>query len=92
MPLFGTDGIINHLTMIFAVVYVLGALLFRKNVSNDFFGYGFSVIGSSFVGILFFILMDSIFGMFKLSILVSFVGWLAGGFLLGGILGDGDAE
>jgi len=93
MPnLFGTDGIVNHLTLIFAAVYVLGALLFRKNVANDLMGYPFSVIGSSALSILLFTILNIFIENFKIPLAISLIGFFVGGFLLAPLIGDGESE
>jgi uncharacterized membrane protein AbrB (regulator of aidB expression) len=92
MPLFGTDGLINHVTMIFAAVYCLGGFLFRKNVANDLIDWKFSIIGCMIGALLPFIILDAFFDNIKILVVVSLIGWLAGGFGGGLILPDGEAE
>jgi hypothetical protein len=91
MPLFGTDGLINHVTLIFGALYSLGALIFRKSVANDLLDFKFSVIGSIASSMLAFIITDSFFENIKILVVVSLIAFFAGGFGLGEILPDGEA-
>jgi len=90
--LFGTDGLITHITLIIGAVYVLGGLIFRKSIANDILGYPFSVYGSCTAGILLFIILDNTFDVFKISVVVSLIGFFLAGFLLSNILGDGEVS
>jgi len=91
VELFGTEAIINMWTLIFGALFALGAFIFRKVVANDLLGWKFSVAGAIAGGSITFIILDNLFHMIKLSIGLSIAGWLAGGFLLGPILWDGEA-
>ena len=90
--LFGTDGLINHMTLIFGAVFALGGLMFRKNIANDIFDMKFSFIGCMVGGMLAFIIFDNLFGILKLSVVVTLIAWLGGGFGLGPFLWDGEAS
>ena len=92
MEIFGTEGIINMWTLIFGAAIALLGFIFRKNIANDLMDWKFSVIGSIACGSLLFIIMDVLFHDLKVSIGIGIVGWLAGGFLLGSILWDGESE
>ena len=93
MPeLFGTEGLINHITLLISAAFVLGAMLFRKNVANDIMGFPFSVIGSSAGSILLFIVFDNMFNSIKIPLATGLIGFFAGGFLLASIIGDGETE
>ena len=92
MVLFGTNGIINHLTLIFAVVYSLGGFVFRKNIANEMLDMNFSVIGCIAASMISFIIADIFFESIKILLVISLAGWLAGGFGIGGMLGDGEAS
>jgi hypothetical protein len=88
---FGTHGIINPLTLLVgAVMFLVGAIL-RKQI-NDFIDMNFSVILATGVGVLSYILLDNIFHIMKLSIGLSVVLWIAGGFLGGFIMPDGQSS
>jgi tellurite resistance protein TehA-like permease len=92
MSLFGTEGLINHLTLIFGAVFALGGLIFRKSVANDLLDIKFSFIGCMVVSMLVFIIMDVLFDNLKVLVVVSLLGWLAGGYFGGLFLWDGYAE
>jgi len=92
MPLFGTEGIINHLTMIFGAVYALGGLIFRKSVANDLLNMEFSFIGSLSFSMITFIILDLIFNNIKILVVGSLIMWTIGGFLLAPIIKDGEAS
>lgn len=92
MPLFGTDGIINHLTMIFGAVYALGGLVFRKSVANDMLNMKFSFIGCLVGSMLLFIILDIFFDNLKVLVVSSLIGWLVGGFLTGPFMFDGESS
>ena len=92
MSLFGTDGIINHITLIAGTVLTLGGFIFRKVVANDSLGYPFSVVGSSGLSILTFIIVDNIFNKIKWSVVSSFIVFMIAGFILGPLLWDGEAK
>jgi len=92
MPLFGTDGLVNHLTLIFVAVYALGGLVFRKSVANDLLDMKFSFIGCMIGSTLTFIILDILFENIKVLVVGSLIGWLIGGFLLGLFLWDGEAS
>ena len=89
---FGSDGVLsfimNPMSLLFGAIFVLGALIGRKQI-NDNMDRGFSVIGASAGGILGFIIMDNIFHTLKFSIGVGLIAWAAAGFLLAEIIGDG---
>ncbi len=91
-PLFGTDGIINHVTLIFGAIFALGGLIFRKSIANDLLDMQFSFIGSMIGSIPTFIIVDNVFGIFKLTVVGSLIGCMIGGFGLGPILWDGEAQ
>lgn len=92
MPLFGTEGLINHLTMIFSAVFALGGLMFRKNIANDLLDIKFSFIGCMVGSMLVFIIMDVFFNNLKVLVVGSLIGWLVGGYFGGIFLWDGEAE
>jgi len=92
MPLFGTDGLINHVSLLIGAAFILGSLMFRKNVANGLMDFSFSPIGSSACGILTFIVMDNMFNSLKWNLLISLIVLLVTGFLLAPIIGDGEAE
>ena len=66
MVLFGTDGMINHLTLIFGAVYALGGLIFRKSIANEILDQKFSFIGCMVGSIVTFIIFDNLFHILKL--------------------------
>ena len=90
--LFGSEGIINPYTLIFAAVFVLGALVFRKTVANDSMGRGFSFIGASVGGILGYMIIDLSIGSLRYGVGLGLILWLVGGFLLADVIGDGEAS
>jgi len=93
MPqLFGTDGLINMLTLIFGAVFALGGLVFRKSIANDILDIKFSFIGCMVGSMITFIIMDVLFDNLKVLVVVSLLGWLAGGYFGGLFLWDGYAE
>jgi len=92
MPLFGTDALINHMTLIFAAVFALGGLIFRKTVANEMLDMKFSFIGCMVGSMIPFIILDAIFGNMKILVVGALLGWLSGGFGLGPFLWDGEAE
>jgi len=92
MVLFGTDGIINHITLIIAAIISLGAILFRKNVANDLLDMPFSIIGAIAVGSILTIIIQNMFDAFKWALLAGIVGCLVGGFIGGNFLGDGESD
>ncbi len=92
MPLFGTDGLVNSLTLIFASVYCLGGFIFRKSVANDFFDMKFSIIGCMVGALVPFIILDAFTDNLKVLLVISLIGWAGGGFGGGFILPDGEAE
>lgn len=92
MPLFGTDAIINHMTLIFGALFALGGLIFRKSVANDLLDMKFSFIGCMIGFCLSFIILDNTFHILKLTVVVSLICWIVGGFGLGPFLWDGEAE
>ena len=92
MPLFGTDGLVNMLTMIFGAVFALGGLMFRKTVANDMLDMKFSFIGCMVGSMIVFIIMDIFFDNLKILVVSSLLGWLAGGFGFGAVLWDGEAS
>jgi len=92
MPLFGTDAIINHMTMIFGAVFSLGGLIFRKSVANDILDMKFSFIGCVAGSMITFIILDLMFNNLKILVVGALIGWLAGGFGVGPFLWDGEAE
>ena len=90
-PLFGTDGLINHLTLIFGAIYSLGGLVFRKSVANDLLDFRFSFIGCIASSMLVFIITDFFFDNLKILLISSLIAFFVGGFGLGELLPDGDA-
>lgn len=91
--LFGNkDALIGSMELTFGALFVLGALIFRKSVANDSLGKGFSVIGSSLLSILSFLVVNNIWNNIKISFVVGLLFWLAGGFLLAEVIGDGEAS
>lgn len=90
--LFGTDGLINMLTLIFAAVFALGGLIFRKSVANDILDIRFSFIGCMVGSMLGFIITDILFDNLKILVVVSIVTWLVGGYFGGMFLWDGEAS
>jgi len=79
MDLFGTNGLINPLTLIFCGALFLGGSIFRKLVANEILGMGFSLIGGTALGSLLFILIDNIFNL-KFAVIGGLVGLMVGGF------------
>jgi hypothetical protein len=92
MVLFGTDGLINHVTLIFAAIFALGGLMFRKTIANDLLDMKFSFIGCMVGSMLSFIILDSIFANLKVIVVGSLIFWLLGGFLSGPFMFDGEAS
>lgn len=92
MVLFGTDGVINHVTLIFGACYALGGLIFRKTIANDLLGMPFSFIGCLTSSMVVFTILDNLFDSIKVSVGFSLAAFLIGGFLLGSILPDGEAD
>ena len=92
MPqLFGTDGLINMMTMIFGAVFALGGLVFRKSIANDMLDIRFSFIGCMVGSMITFIITDVLFDNLKVLVVASLLGWLAGGYFGGLFLLDGVA-
>ena len=92
MPLFGTDAVINHYTLIFAAVFALGGLVFRKTVANDMLDIKFSFIGCMVGAMLPYIILDLMFDNLKILVVGALLGWLAGGYFGGLVLWDGEAD
>ena len=90
--LFGTDGLVNHMTLIFGAVFALCGLMFRKTVANEILDIKFSFIGCMVGSMLTFIIIDNLFGIIKLSVVLSLLAWLAGGYFGGFFLWDGEAS
>ena len=90
--LFGnTDALIGSMDLLFGAIFVLGALIFRKSVANDSLDRSFSVIGSCVPAIIAYLVMSSFVDNIRYSFGVGILFWIAGGFLLGDIIGDGVA-
>lgn len=89
--LFGNkDALIGSLDLLFGAIYVLGAFIFRKSVANDMLDMGFSVIGASACSCLAFILVKSITDWsIKIPFAIGLGVWIAAGFLLANVIGDG---
>jgi hypothetical protein len=79
------------LVYIVGALIVLGAILIRKNVANDLLAMPFSIIGGSAGGLLPYMIIIFMFGSLKWALLIGIIGMIAGGFLLGNTLGDGEA-
>lgn len=90
--LFGTDGLINHVTLIFGAIFALIGLIFRKSVANDILDMQFSFIGCITSGMIVFIILDNTLGIFKLTVVGTLIAWLVGGFGAGPFLWDGEAN
>jgi ABC-type uncharacterized transport system permease subunit len=90
--LFGTDGLVNHLTLIFGALYALGGLIFRKSIANDILNMKFSFIGCLVGSILPFVILDAFVENIRILVGIGLVGWVVGGFLLGLWLPDGEAD
>lgn len=92
MNLFGNKGaLIGSLDLFIAAILVLGAFIFRKSVANDLIDRPFSIIGSCVPGVIGFIISHHIFSSLKFPIVIGIFLWLVGGFLLGDLIGDGNA-
>jgi len=91
--LFGNkDALIGSMELLFGAVFVLGAFIFRKSVANDMLDREFSVIGSSALGILTFLILDVAINLsLKFCVGLGLIAWAVGGFLLAPIIGDGEA-
>jgi len=91
MNIFGNkEALIGSLELGVGAAFVLGALVFRKSIANDMLDRGFSVIGSSLLGIVAFLILSNVFDNLKLTIGLSVFVWLAGGFLLADLIQDGE--
>ena len=86
------DALIGSLELGIGAAFVLGAFIFRKSVANDMLDKGFSIIGSCGLGIITFIVINSIFDVLKMSVGIGFVAWLLGGFLLADFIQDGYSD
>lgn len=71
---------------------VLAAILFRKNIANDLLDMPFSLMGSGALGVLSYYIIYGIFQNLKWAVLAGVIGLLAGGFLAGMFLPDGESE
>jgi hypothetical protein len=90
--LFGNkDALIGSIELLVGAVFVLFSLVFRKSIANDSLGMDFSIIGSCVPSILGFIIFNNIFNSVKFPILIAVGLFVAGGFLVGDKLGDGQA-
>lgn len=90
--LFGTNGLVNMSTLIFATLFALGGLMFRKVVANDLLDIKFSFIGCMFGAMLPFIILDYFFENIKILFVGALIGWLVGGYFGGLFLWDGEAD
>ena len=89
---FGTsNAIVTPITALVGAVMVLGSMIFRKVVANEVANMPFSVIGSSVPGILSFLIASNLLPI-KWSLLIGLICFFAGGFLVGDLLGDGEAS
>lgn len=89
---FGTSGFeCSFVIYIIPAVFVLVALLFRKNVANDTLGMGFSVLGSTIPSLLAYYILFAFFHSFKWSLIAGLLLFFIGGFLLAELIGDGEA-
>lgn len=92
MELFGTGGMVNHLTLIIGALFSLSGLIFRKSVANDILDMKFSFIGCVVGSMIPFIILDIFLENIKIIVGVSLVGWVIGGFLFGLFLPDGESD
>lgn len=91
--LFGnSDALIGSVDLFIGAAFVLGSFIFRKSVANDMLGRGFSIIGSNVAGIIAFLIMSNVFDVLKYSVGVGLIAWLLGGFLVGDLINDGQAD
>lgn len=90
--IFGNTGIIGSIDLLIASILVLGSFIFRKSVANDILGMPFSIIGSTAPSIILFIVFNNIFSTIKYPLIIAIGTFLLGGFLLGDLLGDGEAN
>jgi len=90
MNIFGNkDALIGSIELAIAAALDLGSLIFRKSVANDMLNMDFSVIGSSALGIIGFLVMTIIGLNTKIAVGVAIVAWALGGFLTADFIGDG---
>ena len=91
MNLFGTtDALITIVTALIGGAMFLGGAVFRKIV-NDLLGLSFSLIGSTAVGVISYIIFSQFLAI-KYSIMIAIVLWLVGGFGMGFLLPDGESS
>lgn len=90
--LFGTThGLITSITLVLAAVFFLGGSMFRKNVANDTLSMPFSLFGSTGAGLLVYIIFSQFLPV-KWGVAISFIAFIAAGFLIGNIVGDGESS
>ena len=94
MNLFGNkNALIGSIDLLIMGVLVLGSLVLRKTVANDLLDMDFSVIGSSVLGSIVYLLMDKLIHLsMRLSAGIGLLAFIAGGFLLAPLIGDGQAD
>jgi hypothetical protein len=89
--LFGSDGYVNMLTMIFGAVFALGGLMFRKVVANDMLDRPFSFIGCMALSVPIIIILDRLTDNLRMIVGFGLLAWLVGGFIGGLFLPDGES-
>lgn len=85
------DWVTRILIYIISGGIILGSLIFRKSVANDYLGKSFSAWGGSILSLIAFIIMNHITNI-RYSLGVALVVLFSAGFLIGDKLGEGDAE
>ena len=89
----GTSGFeCSFVIYLIPAFFIMGAILFRKNIANDVLDMPFSIIGAGAGALIPYYVVYGLFHSFKFSLAAGIVGLLVGGFLAGHFLPDGEAE
>lgn len=88
----GFSGFDCSILWIIMILLFFIAAIFRKNIAEDLIGVDFSLIGSSVVGIIVFVVMTYITHSIKWSAIIAVAGVISGGFIGATFLPDGSSS